>query len=125
MISLDTHVAAWLHAGELALIPSQVQDRLEREPLGISPMVLLELQYLKEIGRIMADAANILTDLEREIGLVLLEDPFSEVVRKSLAQTWTRDPFDRMLAAHALLGGYPLATRDAKVLAHCPLAFWG
>jgi len=33
-------------------------------------------------------------------------------------QSWTHDPFDRLIAAHAILRGYRLASSDDAVLDH-------
>jgi PIN domain nuclease of toxin-antitoxin system len=35
---------------------------------------------------------------------------------KALELGWTRDPFDRLLVAHARLRGWRLATGDARLL---------
>ena len=52
MIYLDTHAVIWLYAGEIDLFPAKAKDAIEASELLISPAVLLELQFLKEIGRI-------------------------------------------------------------------------
>ncbi|HLG72825.1 MAG TPA: type II toxin-antitoxin system Phd/YefM family antitoxin [Chloroflexota bacterium] len=38
--------------------------------------------------------------------------------------TWTRDPFDRLIAAHALATDTPLLTKDETIRQHLPLAWW-
>jgi PIN domain nuclease of toxin-antitoxin system len=38
--------------------------------------------------------------------------------------TWTRDPFDRMLVATALLHEIPLVTRDTCIHDNFPGAVW-
>lgn len=38
--------------------------------------------------------------------------------------TWTRDPFDRMIAAQAIVADAPLVTADRTILANLPLAVW-
>lgn len=124
MIELDTHVVVWLHAGEIKRFPKPVRTKLDSEELGICPIVLLELEYLNEIDRITVPADRIFADLATEIGLRVMEQSFSVVVRKSLQQDWTRDPFDRIISAHALLSGNPLATKDAQLRKHCSNAFW-
>lgn len=124
MIELDTHVVVWLHAGKLKLIPKQVRTRLNAEELSICPIVLLELEYLYEIDRITVPADRIFADLATEIGLRVAEQSFSVVVRESIRQNWTRDPFDRIISAHAALSGDALATKDLHMRQHCPQAFW-
>ncbi len=54
MITLDTHVVVWLHAGELDLFSDLGRLRLDREPAVICPLVALELEYLYEVQRISA-----------------------------------------------------------------------
>jgi PIN domain nuclease of toxin-antitoxin system len=124
MIALDTHVVAWLHAGELRRIPATVRTRLNNEEIGISPMVLLELEYLYATERLTLPADSLFADLEQTIGLKLLIEPFSGIVRESLKLTWTRDPFDRLIAGHALTGHHDLATKDRTIRRHCKRAFW-
>ena len=51
MIYADTHVVAWLYAGRPDLIPPRARRLIEDNPLLVSPMVALELEYLFETGR--------------------------------------------------------------------------
>ena len=125
MIHLDTHVVAWLYAGQMGRFPEAVRAKLEAEALVISPMVRLELQYLMEIGRLTVGGQAICDDLHHRIGLRFAPESFEEVTHAALGLTWTRDPFDRLIAAHALVAGAPLMTRDATILAEVPRAQWG
>jgi hypothetical protein len=53
MIDLDTHVVVWLYAFGSKKLSEQACELLERSPkLLISPMVLLELEFLQEIGKL-------------------------------------------------------------------------
>jgi len=124
MIALDTHVVVWLHAGETDLLPELGCRRLNNEPGVVCPLVALELEYLYEIERITYPADTILADLREEIGLAICQQPFASTLRASLKVKWTRDPFDRIIAAHAIAHGYDLLTKDAHLLAHCEKAFW-
>ncbi len=49
---------------------------------------------------------------------------FAPLCSAAVGLTWTRDPFDRMLAAHSLAAGLPLLTKDASILENLDLAFW-
>lgn len=91
----------------------------------ISPMVRLELQYLMEIGRLTVGGQAICDDLRHRIGLRFAAESFEEVTHAALALTWTRDPFDRLIAAHSIVAGAPLITRDATILANVSTARWG
>ncbi|MSU25039.1 MAG: hypothetical protein EXS32_14625 [Opitutus sp.] len=50
MIYLDTHVVVWLSAGEVARLGARARVAIETQELRVSPMVLLELQYLRSRG---------------------------------------------------------------------------
>ncbi|MBL7007151.1 MAG: transposase, partial [Spirochaetia bacterium] len=101
MIFLDTHAVVWLYQKELHLFSTEALVRLENETLLISPAVMLELDYLFEIGRITVNAVEIAEYLTETIGLEIDPVSFLPIVEKSLGLKWTRDPFDRLLTAHA------------------------
>ncbi|HKK17767.1 MAG TPA: PIN domain-containing protein [Opitutales bacterium] len=124
MIALDTHVVVWLHAGETKLLPETARIRLEREPGIICPLVTLELEYLYEIERIAYPADTIVGDLEADLGLEMCSKPFAPTLREALKVKWTRDPFDRMITAHALAHDHDLLTKDKEIREHCQKAFW-
>ncbi len=125
LIALDTHVVVWLHAGETERFPSGLSQRLDVETLVICPVVLLELEYLHEIGRLSVNADRIFGDLASDIGLTVCPHPFSKVIREALKQSWTRDPFDRIIVAHAISANLGLVTKDETIRAYCATAFWG
>lgn len=124
MIALDTHVVVWLHAGETDLLPELGRRRLDIEPGVVCPLVVLELEYLYEIDRIAYPADTIMADLREEIGLAMCQQSFAPTLREALKLKWTRDPFDRMIAAHAIAQRYDLLTKDGNILTHCEKAFW-
>ena len=124
MIYLDTHVVVWLAAGENDRFTSGVRNILNREELFISPAVMLEIQFLKETGRVSASPVRIFEYLAERIGLAVCKRPFQDVVAAALGQSWTRDPFDRLIAAQAILAKEKLLTKDSKMLMHCPNAVW-
>lgn len=123
MIHLDTHVVMWLIQGDArALRP--VQHRLDGNALAVSPMVLVELQVLHEIGRAKAPADEAFGRLATAHGVSVADAPFLDVARAACGLPWTRDPFDRLIAATALACNAPLLTRDRTILANLPLAVW-
>ena len=121
---LDTHVVVWLYAGEAERFSASAVDYIEGNNLRISPAVLLELQFLKEIKRITADPMLILQTLEETIGLQLCHMEFSKVVFGALSQSWTRDPFDRIIAAQASVRNELLLTKDRVIRRNCSVACW-
>lgn len=124
MIYLDTHVVVWLYANDRGRFPSALQALMNQHEWFISPIVRLELQLLHEIGRINPTAEEIITDLQKRVGLSLCPKVFDEVVAHATSLSWTRDPFDRLLVAHASLNNDPLVTKDRTIRAHYPHAVW-
>ena len=51
-------------------------------------------------------------------------DPLSAIVDRARELTWTRDPFDRLLVAHALLHEAAFVTHDRRIHEHLPTAVW-
>lgn len=124
MIYLDTHVVVWLYAGFTAKFSSEIKTLLNTHNLLISPIVRLELQYLGEIGRVAVDCDTITTDLAQKIGLAICPKPFNEVVTCATKLFWTRDPFDRMIVAHASLDENLLLSKDQTILNNYPFTRW-
>lgn len=124
LIYLDTHVAVWLFSNRVDLLTAGVRARIEESDLLISPAVKLELQYLFEIRRLTAPGAEILEALGKELALRTCDLPFSAVVDAALGTSWTRDPFDRLIASQANLREAALITRDGNLRTHCPWAEW-
>jgi PIN domain nuclease of toxin-antitoxin system len=125
VIYLDTHVAAWLYAGFLDHIPERVRKAIGENEVFVSPMVVLELQYLFEIRRVTESAAVVINALRKELGLQLCEASFSQIIEKAMTQSWTRDPFDRIIVAHAAFQKGILVTKDEHIHRQYPQALWG
>lgn len=124
MIYLDTHVAVWLFAGELNRFSEAALESMEAEELAISPIVLLELQYLRETDRIKSSPRALTNALARTIGLKICDLPFDDVIEAALRQRWTRDPFDRIIVAQAMRKDAFLLSKDRTILDHYKKAFW-
>ena len=124
MIYLDTHIVAWMYAGKIELIPEKIQGELSREELLISPMVLLELQYLFETGRVSARGEKVFQDISKRVGLKICGLPFDQVIKQAIGLNWTRDPFDRLIVAQARVHSSRLATKDSLILKRYKHAFW-
>jgi PIN domain nuclease of toxin-antitoxin system len=124
LIYLDTHVVVWLYAGLTTLFSQRVQELINGSEIYISPIVRLELQYLYEINRITDQPDTIVTDLANRIGLQVAQESFDTIVSQALAISWTRDPFDRIIAAQAGLNSHILVTKDRTFLKNYPSAVW-
>jgi PIN domain nuclease of toxin-antitoxin system len=124
LIYLDTHVVVWLYAGLLEKFSQAARDLINEHEIDISPIVLLELQYLYETQRVTKDASIIVADLSQRIGLKVCDKDFNAIVSRALALSWTRDPFDRMIVAHAGLHDNLLISKDQNILDHYPHTRW-
>ena len=124
MTHLDTHVVVWLYAGDVDRFPRLAREALEGDTLAVSPVVVLELQYLHEIGRLSKPAAGVIEDLRNRLGIAWAEAEFPEVASAALGMRWTRDPFDRLIAAHAVADDARLLTADRAMREHVRAAFW-
>lgn len=121
---LDTHAVVALASGDASVFGPASRELLERAALFVSPMVRLELQFLHEIGRVTATPDSILADLEQSVGLVVSRDCVDDLVVAAMPISWTRDPFDRLMVATAILHRAPFVTRDALIQRHFGQAVW-
>ena len=115
VILLDTHAAIWLVQGH------RRARGLNRYPrLYLSPASLLELQVLIEAGRIRLAASRTL-DAFRDDDRFSLDEPSAGKWFSTACELgWTRDPFDRLLVAHARVRRWRLATADEFLLQQMP-----
>ena len=122
---VDTQVAVWLAEANLAKISQKALSLIQIADLRISPMAVVELQYLYEIRRVVVTPPDILVKLNAEIGLNVCNHPFPIIAEIALGETWTRDPFDRIIVAHAKANGVaPLLTKDEVIRANYHNARW-
>ncbi|MFW5718003.1 MAG: type II toxin-antitoxin system VapC family toxin [Spirochaetota bacterium] len=124
-VYLDTHVAAFIHAGDPALLSPTAVHMLEAaQSTRISPMVVLELQYLFEAARIAYPGDEISGFLADQFGVVVDTAGMGDAVLHAGGFTWTRDPFDRTITAQAARVGAFLLTRDETMRRHYHAAVW-
>jgi PIN domain nuclease of toxin-antitoxin system len=122
---VDTQVAVWLNEANLAKLSQKALSLIQTSDVRISPMAIVELQYLYEIQRIIIKPQEILVKLNAEIGLTVCDYPFPIIAEMALGETWTRDPFDRIIVAHAKANGAaPLLTKDEVIRANYHNARW-
>jgi PIN domain nuclease of toxin-antitoxin system len=114
VILLDTNAVIWLDQNH------RRTRRLARSAarLLVSPATLLELQMLEETGRLrMRGGIRGIVESER---WELDDPPAIEWFERSAEQSWTRDPFDRLIVAHVQLRRFRLATSDRAILERLP-----
>jgi PIN domain nuclease of toxin-antitoxin system len=122
---LDTQVAVWLAEANLAKLSPKALSTVQTASLRISPMAVVELQYLYEIRRIIVPPQEILFKLNAEIGLTVCDHPFPIIAEIAIGENWTRDPFDRLIVAHAKANGSAaLLTKDETIRENYRNARW-
>jgi PIN domain nuclease of toxin-antitoxin system len=122
---LDTNVVVWLAQGIVTRLSPRARQVLEDADLLISPMVLIELEYLHEVHRLKLAAQDIHAKLQHEIGLRVCDLAFFSVASVVIGEKWTRDPFDRTIVAQAKANGLaPLVSADEEMQKHYIRAVW-
>ena len=122
---LDTDVVVWLAQGSLTSLSPRATALLETACLLVSPMVLVELAYLQEAGRIRLAARDIQRKVEHELGVRLCDLPFPAIAGAALEESWTLDPFDRLIVANAKANGFAaLISADKEIGQHYPRTVW-
>ena len=122
---LDTQVAVWLYYGKVRKLTREAARVIEARDLLLSPMAYLEFDYLLRASRINHGAATIYAGLNSTFGVSLCALPFATVADLALENSWTTDPFDRIIVAQARANGNaPLITADETIAEHYPRAVW-
>jgi PIN domain nuclease of toxin-antitoxin system len=122
MLMLDTHIAVAFAEGKTAGLSRRALRCVDREPTLLSPAVVLELEMLHEIGRLKLTANAIVAILQNDLQIGVALERFADVARESLRFGFTRDPFDRLITAHASWNRAQLLTFDRNLLKHFELA---
>jgi PIN domain nuclease of toxin-antitoxin system len=124
VIFLDTHVAIWIVGTETQRLSAKAAAAIRSsDSVVVSPIVVLEIQYLVEAGRLRQDT-NAATSVLATAGIGIHDVSLAEVVSKATEVVWTRDPFDRLIVGHAITHEAALVTKDKNVLNHYPRAVW-
>jgi PIN domain nuclease of toxin-antitoxin system len=113
---LDTNALIWVQKGH-----PRTRRVMRAASLYVSPATLLELQYLEEAGKIQL-AAGAMEAIIQDDRWAVDDPPPTAWFLKAVELGWTRDPFDRLIAAHALARGWRIATSDRNMIEHLPTA---
>ena len=111
MILLDTNALLWLHKGHPRSRP--LVATFQR--LYVSPASTLELQFLVEAGRLRLRGQATVNDLVDDDRWAIDDPPSDRWFATAVDVGWSKDPFDRLLAAQALLHGLPVISDDADL----------
>lgn len=124
MTYLDTHAVVWLYQGDVERFSEPARRQMESDELRVSPAVVLELEYLREVEKLKVPAKRILQTLSEEIGLTVCDLPFAQVVDCACGEKWIRDPFDRLIVGQAKANNAALITKDEAIRRKYPLSVW-
>ena len=111
---LDTHFLIWITSNRKRLRRFPWLSRYE--PWTLSAASFLEIQLLTESGRMASQMPQPADAILSDARFIVDEVPYVTLVLKSLEIGWTRDPFDRLIAAHSLARRLPLCSVDETVL---------
>lgn len=117
-VFIDTHIAIWLYIGSADRLSAKGRNVLESGDILISPVCLMEIEYLYEIGKIKKQSFDIINHLKDAIDLNIDDVPLSELINYAIRENWTRDPFDRMIVAHAKKRNSYLISADRTIRKH-------
>ncbi len=112
---LDTHFLLWTVLGVNRLTEFPWLDAYR--PWVVSPISFLEIQFLAEVGRLEVQQPEFWQAVSTDPRFLVDEAPLVNLVEKALSLSWTRDPFDRLLAAHSEARRVPLCSLDRRIRA--------
>jgi PIN domain nuclease of toxin-antitoxin system len=118
-------VAVWLYAGLVERISAAAKRELEDNEILLSPMALLEMEYLYRRKRIAIEPVALYSYLNSTFGVGMCDYPFAAVALAAIGLGWTDDPFDRIIVAQAAANhDSSLITADAEIRRHYKPAVW-
>src|SRR5580704_2568316 len=103
---LDTHVVIWLCENRPERLSGAALDAINDFDLLISPTVLIELNFLQQIGRIIRSPLDLSKQLRTQLGVRVCNHSFADLAETALFESWTRDPFDLLIVAQAKANNY-------------------
>ena len=124
MTYLDTHIMVQLAVEGSDRLGPDARRAIGAGDVLASPAAVLEIELLHEIGRLRVNASRVVEVLAEALDLRVCDLPFSTVVQYALKEGWSRDPFDRLIVAHAKASDAPLITKDQRIHQHYRRAVW-
>lgn len=111
MILLDTNALIWIDQNHRRTRELLVAT----DKLAISPASLLELRFLVEVGRLRLRHGTV-DAIAQDDRWIVDDVPSGQWFEQAGEESWTHDPFDRLIVAHARLRRWRLATADGVML---------
>jgi len=119
---IDTHVLLWMLDGSLprrsAVAARRLADAITAHRVFVSIGSFLDLRYLVDAGRLPVDLLRKAEEVvQREAFSVISLDLAVHHAMADVSREQVPDPFDRIIAATALLADLPLLTADGRIRA--------
>jgi PIN domain nuclease of toxin-antitoxin system len=124
---LDTHAFIWWDSGDPRLSARALTAcNAASNTLHLSLASVWELQIKAQLGKISLriPLAQILQDQQQQNGLLLETMTLNDILSLSTLPPHHRDPFDRMLVAQTLSGGFHLVSNDAEIARYGVPLIW-
>jgi PIN domain nuclease of toxin-antitoxin system len=117
---IDTHVLLWMLDGTLPRRSSTaarcVADAVSEQAVHISIGSFLDLRYLVDSEHLPESALEAAEEIvEQQVFSIVPLDLACHRAMREVPRVQVPDPFDRIIAAAALLTGLPLVTADARI----------
>lgn len=87
-------------------------------------MVKLELQYLYDKKRVNAPPDEVINSLKQVLHLNICQKNWLDIVNIALTCDFTRDAFDRLIVAHAMLDNSILINKDENLTEYYKHCIW-
>ena len=124
---LDTHAFIWWNDNSPKL-PAHVRQTLSdrSNQIWLSHASVWELQIKIQLGklRLGAPLADLIDQESRVNRLRLLSISYDDILKLDSLPMHHRDPFDRMIIAQVLTGGFHLVACDSEFPAYGVPLFW-
>jgi PIN domain nuclease of toxin-antitoxin system len=124
---LDTHAFIWWNENSTKL-PAHVRQTLSdrSNQIWLSHASVWELQIKIQLGKLKLGAplADLIDQESRVNRLRLLSISYDDIMKLDSLAMHHRDPFDRMIIAQALTGGFHLVACDSEFSAYGVPLFW-
>lgn len=124
---LDTHAFIWWNENNPRL-PAHVRQALSdrTNQIWLSHASVWELQIKIQLGKLKLGAplADLIDQEARKNRLRLLSISFDDILKLDSLPMHHRDPFDRMIIAQTLTGGFHLVACDSEFAAYGVPLFW-
>jgi PIN domain nuclease of toxin-antitoxin system len=118
-VLLDSHVLHWWSAEPERLSPAAIEAVSSAGELAVASITWFELAWLARHERITLTipVQSWLDQLAAQVRTVGVS-PAVAVTAVSLPGSFPGDPADRLIYATAIVGGWPLVTKDERLRRH-------